>query len=209
MIAKELLKYEQITKYTSIYEDYLREGNENEFWLVNTNKLVHFYPYVDGLKTGYTSEAKFSLTATAKKNDMRLISVVMGAGSTKKRNRMTMEMIDYGFSHYEVEKLYERNEQVGELKMLQSENYRYPVKTSEQISTLHEAGDKAKEVEPEIAIEQPDKLPLEKGETVGEITIRDGKETRTSPLVLDEELKPASYYQLWKRSLAHIAKKVE
>ena len=209
LIAKELLKYEQITKYTSIYEDYLREGNENEFWLVNTNKLVHFYPYVDGLKTGYTSEAKFSLTATAKKNDMRLISVVMGAGSTKKRNRMTMEMIDYGFSHYEVEKLYERNEQVGELKMLQSENYRYPVKTSEQISTLHEAGDKAKEVEPEIAIEQPDKLPLEKGETVGEITIRDGKETRTSPLVLDEELKPASYYQLWKRSLAHIAKKVE
>lgn len=209
MIAKELLKYEQITKYTSIYEDYLREGNENEFWLVNTNKLVHFYPYVDGLKTGYTSEAKFSLTATAKKNDMRLISVVMGAGSTKKRNRMTMEMIDYGFSQYEVEKLYERNEQVGELKMLQSEKYRYPVKTSEQISTLHEAGDKAKEVEPEITIQQPDKLPLEKGETVGEITIQDGKETRTSPLVLDEELKPASYYQLWKRSLAHIAKKVE
>ncbi|HLR23980.1 MAG TPA: D-alanyl-D-alanine carboxypeptidase family protein [Pseudogracilibacillus sp.] len=209
MIAKELLKYEQITKYTSIYEDYLREGNENEFWLVNTNKLVHFYPYVDGLKTGYTSEAKFSLTATAKKNDMRLISVVMGADSTKKRNRMTMEMIDYGFSHYEVEKLYERNEQVGELKMLQSEKYCYPVKTSEQISTLHEAGDKAKEVEPEITIKQPDKLPLEKGETVGEITIRDGKETRTSPLVLDEELKPASYYQLWKRSLSHIAKKVE
>src|SRR5690606_32370164 len=59
IIAKELLKYETITEYTSIYEDYLRKGKENEFWLVNTNKLVRFYPGVDGLKTGYTQEAKY------------------------------------------------------------------------------------------------------------------------------------------------------
>src|SRR5699024_4029397 len=109
---------------------------------------------------------------------------------------------------YEVEKLYERNEQVGELKMLQSEKYCYPVKTSEQISTLHEAGDKAKEVEPEITIKQPDKLPLEKGETVGEITIRDGKETRTSPRVIDEEVKQASYYKVWTSSESYIEKKI-
>lgn len=209
MIAKELLKYEQITKYTSIYEDYLREGEENEFWLVNTNKLVHFYPYVDGLKTGYTSEAKFSLTATAKKDDMRLISVVMGADSTKDRNRMTMEMIDYGFGHYDIEKLYERNEQVGELEMLQSEKSRYPVKTSEQISTLHKKGDKSQETETEINIEQPTTLPLEKGEPVGDITIKNGDEVFKSPLVLKEELKPASFFTLWKRSIANIAKKAE
>src|SRR5699024_11743602 len=110
----------------------------------------------------------------------------------KKRNRMTMEMIDYGFSHYEVEKLYERNEQFGELKMLQSEKYRYPVKTSEQISTLHEAGDKEKEVEPEITIKQTDKLKLEKGETVGEINIRYGKKKRNSLLVLSHVLIPTS-----------------
>src|SRR5699024_11841068 len=79
IIDKELLKYEEIVEYTKIYEDYLRKGEENEFWLVNTNKLVRSSPYVDGLKTGYTSEAKYCLTATANKDDMRVISVVMGA----------------------------------------------------------------------------------------------------------------------------------
>lgn len=59
MISKELLKYENITNYTSVYEDYLRKDEENEFWLVNTNKLIRFHPHVDGLKTGFTNEAKF------------------------------------------------------------------------------------------------------------------------------------------------------
>src|SRR5699024_5395348 len=110
VIARELLQHERITKYTSIYEDYLRKGEDNEFWLVNTNKLIHFYPYVDGLKTGYTSEAKFCLTASAKKEDMRLVSVVMGAETVKDRNEMIMNMIDYGFHTFEVDKLYEKEE---------------------------------------------------------------------------------------------------
>src|SRR5699024_3695497 len=76
VIARELLAYESITDYTSIYEDYLRKGEDNEFWLVNTNKLVRFYDGVDGLKTGFTNKAKYSLAATAEKNGMRVISVV-------------------------------------------------------------------------------------------------------------------------------------
>src|SRR5690606_13622959 len=98
MIAKELLKYESITNYTSIYEDYLRKGEKNEFWLVNTNKLVKFYPGVDGLKTGYTNEAKYCLTATAKKDDMRIIAVVMGAETPKERNAIISGMLDYAYS---------------------------------------------------------------------------------------------------------------
>lgn len=58
---------------------------KNEFWLVNTNKLVHHYQGVDGLKTGYTNEAKYCLTATAEKNEMRVITVVMGAETIKKK----------------------------------------------------------------------------------------------------------------------------
>ena len=209
LIAKELLKYEQITKYTSLYEDYLRKGEENEFWLVNTNKLVHSHPYVDGLKTGYTEEAKYCLTASAKKEDMRLIAVVMGAETVKERNAMTMELIDYGFGHYEVEKLFDKNEQVAELKMLTSENFSYPVKTSEQISTLHKKGEPSEKPETEITIDKPANLPLAKGETIGQLTVKDGDETLTSPLVLEEELRPASFFTLWKRSLSYLAKKAE
>lgn len=67
LMAKELLKYPQITKYTGLYESYLRENTDKKFWLVNTNKLVKHYPGVDGLKTGFTNDAKYCLTATAKK----------------------------------------------------------------------------------------------------------------------------------------------
>lgn len=207
MIAKELLKYEKITKYTSIYEDYLRKGEENEFWLVNTNKLVHFYPYIDGLKTGYTSEAKFCLTATGKKDDMRLIAVVMGAETVKERNSMTMQLIDYGFNHYEVDKLFDKNEQVAELEILKSEKQSYPVKTSEQISLLYKKGTKENaNVEKQVNLTPPINLPLKKGEPVGEIIIKENNQKLTSPLVLEEELKPATYMTLFKRVMGNIAK---
>src|SRR5699024_2560436 len=77
IMARELLKHPLITKYTGVYEDYLRQDSDKKFWLVNTNKLVKFYPGADGLKTGFTSEAKYCLTATAKKNGMRVVGVIM------------------------------------------------------------------------------------------------------------------------------------
>ncbi len=101
MMAKELLKYEEITKFTGIYESYLRENTDKKFWLVNTNKLVRFYPGVDGLKTGFTNEAKYCLTATAKKDDMRVIAVVFGAPTPKERNTEVSKMLDYAFSQYQ------------------------------------------------------------------------------------------------------------
>ena len=80
---RNYLKYEDITKFTGKYEAYLREDTDNKFWLVNTNKLVRFYPGVDGLKTGFTREAKYCLTATAEKDGMRVIAVVFGAPTPK------------------------------------------------------------------------------------------------------------------------------
>lgn len=117
VMAKALLKYEDITKYTSLYEDYLREDSEDKFWLVNTNKLVKFYPGVDGLKTGYTSEAKYCLTASANKNGMRIIAVVMGAPTPKERNRQITEMLDYAYSQYELQQRYKRGDLLGEAKI--------------------------------------------------------------------------------------------
>lgn len=75
LIAKELVKHEKIFEFTSVYEDYLREGTDKKIWLVNTNKLVRFYDGVDGLKTGFTEGAGYCLTATAKKDGMRVIAV--------------------------------------------------------------------------------------------------------------------------------------
>ena len=87
IMSRELLKHPEITGYTRIYQDYLRKDTKKPFWLVNTNRLVRFYPGVDGLKTGYTSEAKYCLSATAKRGDFRVIAVVMGEPDPKARNR--------------------------------------------------------------------------------------------------------------------------
>ena len=209
MIAKELLKYEEIVEYTSIYEDYLRKGEENEFWLVNTNKLVHFSPYVDGLKTGYTSEAKYCLTATAKKDDMRVVSVVMGAENTKVRNAMTMNLIDYAFNQYEPEKLYDKGEKVADLTLLHAKDDQYNVVTSEPISLLHEKGNKQPEQsKSEVQIDDDfDTLPIKKGEKVGTLIIKQADEiVHQSDLHVEKKINKADYMTLFKRSIAYITK---
>lgn len=207
IIAKELLKYEDIVKYTSIYEDYLRKGEENEFWLVNTNKLVRFYPYVDGLKTGYTSEAKFCLTATAKKEDMRVVAVVMGADTAKSRNAVTMNLIDYAFNHYESEKLFDQGEKVASLRHIQSKKLKYDVKTSEQISMLHKKGEKDAPFTTEVKMNENISPPIGIGEQVGTLIVKKENETVVeSPLIVEENVELASYFDLWKRSMKNIAK---
>src|SRR5690625_4989636 len=208
IIAKELLKYDDIVNYTSIYEDYLRKGEENEFWLVNTNKLVRFYPYVDGLKTGYTNEAKFCLTATAKKEDMRVVAVVMGADTAKKRNAMTMNLIDYAFSHFEAEKIFKQGEKVDSLNDIQSEKMTYDIKTSEQISILHKKGErKPTSYTTEISIDEHIDLPIQEEDQVGTYRVKQEDEIVTeSTLIVDEDIKIAIYFDLLKRSMQNIAK---
>lgn len=207
IMSKELLKYEDITTYTSIYEDYLRKGEENEFWLVNTNRLVRFFPHVDGLKTGYTKEAKFCLAATAKKNDMRVVSVIMGAESSKERNAMTMDLLEYAFSHYETEKVYDRNEVIGNYSHIQSERYNYDLKTSEPISILRKKGEKDTTYETKVTIVENAELPIEKGEQLGAIVLRKDKELLTeSPIYADEGIEIGSLVTLMKRSLKMLTK---
>ena len=92
VIARELLKHEDILKFSSVYEDYLREDSEDKFWLVNTNRLVKFYDGADGLKTGHTDNAKYCIAATAKRDDMRLIAIVLGEENSKTRNAETMAL---------------------------------------------------------------------------------------------------------------------
>ena len=78
VIARNLVRHEKILEFSSVYETYLRENTDRKIWLVNTNKLVRFKQGVDGLKTGYTDTAGYCLTATMKKDDMRVIATVMG-----------------------------------------------------------------------------------------------------------------------------------
>lgn len=207
IIAKELLKYESITNYTSVYEDYLRKGQENEFWLVNTNKLVRFYPGVDGLKTGFTNEAKYCLTATAEKDGMRVIAVVMGAKTTKERNASVSEMLDYAFNKFQTNKLFEKGDVITTLQLTKAEKKQNDVVASESISTLHAKGDSVDNITTEVKMKQDLVLPIKKGDHVGTLIVKDGdKVLSESQLTVKDTIEKASYYTLMKRSLQKLVK---
>ena len=100
LIAKEVVKHDNIIKLSSTYETTIRHKNGKSLWLVNTNSLIKFYSGLDGLKTGFTDKAGYCLTGTMKRNDMRLITVVMHAETKEDRNTDTINMMEYAYSMY-------------------------------------------------------------------------------------------------------------
>lgn len=199
-MARELLKYEDITKYTSKYEDYLRENTDKKFWLVNTNRLVKFYPGVDGLKTGYTGEAKYCLTATAERNGMRVIAVVFGAPTPKSRNAQITKMLDYAFAQYQTHPVYERNETVAHVNVSKGKQKSVAAVTSEPVSVLTKKGQSTKQIEKVIKVKDDVKAPVRKGDELGVLILKqDGKEILRSPIVAKQTVAEASFWDLFKR----------
>lgn len=118
IIARELvINHPQIFEFSSIYEDYLREDSKNKFWLVNTNKLINFYSGADGLKTGHTDEAGYCLAATAKRNNLRLIGIILGEKNSKVRNNEMVDLLDYGFNNVKVDILKSKDEIVDKINI--------------------------------------------------------------------------------------------
>lgn len=137
LIAKELVKHEKILEFTSTYEDYLRKDTKSPFWLVNTNRLVRFKEGVDGLKTGFTDEAGYCLTATMKKDNMRLITVVMKEENTSKRSADTTKMLDYGFNIYMVQTILDEKTTIEKKKVELGKTLTTEIVPKENITILN------------------------------------------------------------------------
>ena len=197
LIAKELVKHPKVLEFSSIYEDYLRKGTEREIWLVNTNKLVRFYEGVDGLKTGYTKEAGYCLTATAEKNGMRIITVVMGEEDSKTRNAETTEMLNYAFSKYELETLLTKESSLGKITIDKTLDDTVTLVPKENITSLNKRGQKKKNLTYKVNVDEL-KAPINRGDTVGKLKInQDGKHVRTIDITVNKDVKPANYIELY------------
>lgn len=207
MMSQELLKHSLITKYTSTYEDYLRQNTDKPFWLVNTNKLVKFYPGVDGLKTGYTSEAKYCLTATAKKNDMRVIGVIMGATTPKERNAQMTKLLDFAFNSYETAQIYEKGQTIEAVKISKGAKEKLGLVVEQNVSVLLKKGEKASNITKEIKIDKTVKAPVKKGQQLGTLILKDGtKVLSETPLLAKEDIKTASFWKIFKQTFKSITK---
>lgn len=204
MIAKELVKHEEVLKYTSIYEDYLRQNTDKEIWLVNTNKLVRFYDGVDGLKTGYTAGAGYCLTATAKKNGMRVIAVVMGEPDSKTRNAEITSMLDYAFAQYEIEKVLSTDSILGEKKIEKGKKKTVTLIPTEDISILYKKVDGRKNVTYDLKISNIS-APVKPGDIVGTIDVKeDNTIIKTINVTVKEEVKKANIFEVYFNNLADI-----
>jgi len=204
MIAKELIKHEKVFEYTSIYETYLRQNLPTKIWLVNTNKLVRFYEGLDGLKTGYTSEAGYCLTFTAKKNNMRLLGVVMGEPDSSVRNEEVKEMLDYGFAQYEVETMLS-TKSVLDTKEVDKGKQRYvDLVPTENINFLNKKTDGKRNASYEVKIDNL-KAPLKVGDKVGTLIIKENdNKTRKVDITVAKNIEKANILELFIRNLEDI-----
>lgn len=201
IMSRELLKHEEITKFTSAYQDYLRKDSPKPFWLVNTNKLVRFYTGADGLKTGYTAEAKYCLTATAKRGTLRVISVVMGEPDIKSRNAEVSQMLDYAFNHYINKPIFKAGDLVGQLSVEKGAVTTVPVKAPNQFSVLMKKGENDADYRHEVIFQPGLQAPLTKGQLIGKVVVyKKDQEVASMELALDQSIEEASWWTLFKRT---------
>ena len=197
IIARNLLMHEEILKFSSVYEDYLREDTENKFWIVNTNKLVRFYKGADGLKTGHTDAAKYCLAATAKKDNMRLIAIVLGEENGKVRNSETMALLDYGFNTKKVTILKKKNQVIKKIKFDKGNKESIKIKPKYDVGILEDKQTSGNKYNYNIKINNL-KLPMKKGDTVGRITVtKNNKKITSVDLVSDTNVKKLNFLELY------------
>lgn len=206
IMSRELLKHEGITRFTGTYQDYLRKDSANPFWLVNTNRLVRFYEGVDGLKTGYTGEAKYCLTATAKRNNMRIIAVVMGEPDVKTRNNEVATMFNYAFTHFQVMPMYKKGEAVQPITVDKGQQPQIHAITPHSVSMLMKKGESADQYTKEIVLDQRVYAPVKQDQVIGHIFIRtkDGKEVNRIDLYPEQAVAKAGMWEILKRTTKNV-----
>ena len=206
VIARELVKHDEILEYTGTYEDYLRKDTDNSFWLVNTNKLVRYYQGVDGLKTGYTSNSGYCITTTAKRNNLRFITVVMGEPSSSIRNSETTAMLDYGFNTYQIDTLVNKNKLLSKVKVNMGVDEEVDIVSSEDINILNSKVGNKRNVSYEVKLDNI-KAPVKVGDVVGKINIiEDGKVIMEVNATVRNNVDKANIFIVYYRGLMDMLK---
>lgn len=206
LMARYLItNHEDILKYTSIYEDYLHRPDGSQTWLVNTNKLVRFYDNVDGLKTGFTEGAGYCLTATAKRGEMRLISVVMGVDTIDNRTSDTVKLLNYGFNTYKLETIYKKGKVIDKVKVEKGKKDFVEIVLMNDATELLSNEENKKNYMINIELKKL-VAPIKKGKVVGEAEIIDneGNIIDIEQITVKEDVEKAKYFDYFKRNIKEL-----
>lgn len=200
-IAVELLKHDQILEFSSVYEDYLRVDTPNKFWLVNTNKLVRTYPGADGLKTGHTDAALYCMAVTAKKDNLRLVAIVLGEEDNNVRNSETASLLDYGFNSYKIQLLKAKGDSLGKITIEKGNLDNVEIVTTQDIGAVTKKSENLENLETELQMDEI-QLPVAPGDVVGKVILKhNGEVLGEYPVTVKEEVKKTSFLRLFGRIL--------
>lgn len=200
VMAREVMQHELIKNYTTIWLDYLRNG---ETELNNTNKLVNTYNGITGLKTGTTSKAGFCVCATAERDGMSLISVVLGADTSEDRFTSASNMFDYGFANYQIIVPEIDETQISQVKVINGiEKSVMPVYDETDKILVKKGGE---EITYEYKTEPSVSAPVKSGDKLGEIIIKSGSDTiKTVKLYAGKNIKKINFSYVFKEMLSNI-----
>ena len=200
VIAKEVMKYDLVKKYSTVWLDSLRGGKTE---LNNTNKLVNSYNGITGLKTGTTSNAGFCLCATAERDGMRLVSVVLGADTSNDRFKKTTELLDFGFANYKLSKITLDKTKITPVKIKQGrvKNIVPVSNNTDSILVTKNAG----EFEYEYKIKKSVKAPVKKGDILGEVLVMcENEQVASVPLTAGMSIKTIDFSYVFRMLLKNI-----
>lgn len=197
IMSRELLKHEKVCEYSTVWMDTIRDG---EFGLTNTNRLVRFYKGVTGLKTGYTSGAGYCISASAKRDDLHLIAVIMGAESSKIRNDAATKLLDYGFANYSI---YQSNSESMEMDLHGGTKEKIEVKFNSFESLVGKG--QGNKIEKEIQIGDYILAPIKKNEVIGKITYKlDGNIIGESDIISLETVDKITFWEYFIKVLKNL-----
>ena len=198
IISCELLKHKDIQKYTTIWMDTLRDG---KFGLSNTNKLIRFYKGANGIKTGSTSVAKYCLSASAKRDNMQLVAVVLCAPSTQDRFSGASKLLDYGFANYEVADGAALADETGKIAVIGGEKDFASCGAVDSGNIVVKKGE-AKKIEVKKTMPDEINAPVKKGDKIGELSfILDGKEIAKKDIIASEDVGKIKLYKMYMKIL--------
>lgn len=205
LMSRELLKHPTILKYSGTYMETISEGRKSPIELVNHNKLVRFFEGCDGLKTGFTNEAKYCISATAKRSGVRMLAVIMGAPTYKIRNRDAGILMNYGFSKYEGKKLVSKDEDVDKVQMGKQTDRFFMAKAKDDLEVVVPKGNSGELVKKVVMDETKDEYKA--GDIVGKCEVYLGEEKVGEVMIYcDRDVKKGGIFDSIKYNIKNIFK---
>ena len=193
ILLSEVIKFDDYHKYSTVWMDKLTHPSGRVTELVNTNKLVRYYKYCDGGKTGSTNEAGCCLAASAKQGGLRFISVIIGANNSQNRFKETTNMFNYGFANYSNKKIVDSTLAVSSVNISLGKEKEVDVFAKEDFYTF---GRKSDNSNIESIIEMPDRIsaPIKSGEKVGTIKlVQDGALIKEIDLIVKTDVQKLEF----------------